>query len=177
LRKRNDLFGLGELGRSMAAARGGGPGGRVSPAELEHVMDATRLVGGLIAESLAGLSPALTVPQWRVLVLASDGDCNVSAVADDLGVHRSNATRVCDRLVAAGLLRRRRAEDDRRHVLLSLTPAGRRLFARAMDFRRARVREAMALMDAHERAALARSCSRLVEAATELRAAKAVTGS
>jgi DNA-binding MarR family transcriptional regulator len=137
--------------------------------ELDQVVTATRLVGALIAESLANLRPAITAAQWRVVVLASEGNCNVSAVADDLGVHRSNATRVCDRLVAAGLLRRRRADEDKRQVLLVLTPAGRRLFNKAMDYRRSRLAEAMALMTEDERADLARSFTRLVEAAAEVK--------
>jgi DNA-binding MarR family transcriptional regulator len=112
------------------------------------------MVGGLIAESLASVEPAVTMPQWRVLVLASEG-CNVSAVAEDLRVHRSNATRICDRLVTAGLLRRRRADDDRRQVLLLLTAKGRRLFDTAMGVRRQRVKEAMARMSDDERDSLA----------------------
>jgi DNA-binding MarR family transcriptional regulator len=141
----------------------------VASDELEEVVTATKLVGALIAESLADLSPAITAAQWRVLVLAAEGDCNVSAVAEDLRVHRSNASRLCDRLVTAGLLRRRRSELDRRHVLLALTPAGRRLYGRAMDYRRRRLQEAMTLMTAAERADLARSFTRLVSAAAEVR--------
>jgi DNA-binding MarR family transcriptional regulator len=135
--------------------------------QLDQVVTATRLVGALIAESLVHVRPTISAAQWRVLVLASEGHCNVSAVADDLGVHRSNATRVCDRLVAAGLLRRRRATHDKRQVLLALTPAGRRLFERAMDYRRQRLGDAMALMTPDERADLARTFTRLVETATE----------
>ena len=52
--------------------------------QVDAVVAATRVVGALIAESLAGLQPGLTMPQWRVLVLANEGDCNVSAVAEDL---------------------------------------------------------------------------------------------
>lgn len=137
--------------------------------ELDQVVAGTRLVGALIAGSLAKLRPAVTAAQWRVLVLASEGDCNVSAVATDLGVHRSNATRICDRLVAAGLLRRRRAAEDKRQVLLELTPGGRRLFNDAMDYRRGRLAEAMALMSDEERADLARCFTRLVEAAAAVR--------
>lgn len=145
-----------------------GPSGHAGD-DVEQVVTATRLVGALIAESLVHLRPSVSAPQWRVLVLASQGDCNVSAVAEDLGVHRSNATRVCDRLVTAGLLERRRAEHDRRHVLLALTPAGRRLFDKAMDYRRRRLAEAMALMSEDERAELARSFTRLAEAAAEVK--------
>ena len=34
--------------------------------ELDQVMAATRLVGALIAESMAHLRPAITAAQWRV---------------------------------------------------------------------------------------------------------------
>lgn len=146
-------------GGSAAAAR----------EQVDRVVDATRVIGALIAESLASLEPALTMPQWRVLVLANEGDCNVSAVADDLRVHMSNATRMCDRLVAAGLLERRRAEYDRRHVLLVLTPAGEALFGSAMDYRRRRIEAAMALMGQEDRAALAGAAAMFVEAATQAR--------
>lgn len=146
-------------GGSAAAAR----------EQVDRVVDATRVIGALIAESLASLEPALTMPQWRVLVLANEGDCNVSAVADDLRVHMSNATRMCDRLVAAGLLERRRAEYDRRHVLLVLTPEGEALFGDAMDYRRRRIEAAMALMGQEDRAALAGAAAVFVEAATQAR--------
>jgi DNA-binding MarR family transcriptional regulator len=145
-------------------------------AEVKQVVAGTRLVGALIAESLAQVRPAITMPQWRVLVLAAEGECNVSAVAADLGVHMSNATRTCDRLVAAGLLERRRAEHDRRHVLLALTPAGRRLFNRAMSYRRRRIEEAMALMTAEDRRDLARCFTRLVEVAQQVRMTQRAEG-
>lgn len=132
--------------------------------DLERVVVGTRAVAALIAESLAALDPSVTMPQWRVLVLAHNGPCNVSAVADDLGVHMSNATRVCDRLVSAGLLRRRRDERDRRHVLLELTADGRSLFDQAMAYRRRRLEQAMALMDPDDRAALAHGMSVLTDA-------------
>jgi len=102
-------------------------------------------------------------------VLANEGDCNVSAVAEDLRVHRSNATRMCDRLVAAGLLERRRAEYDRRHVLLVLTAGGKELFESAMDYRRRRIEDAMALMSQEDRAALASAASLFVDAASRAR--------
>lgn len=146
------------------------------PDHVEQVVIATRLVGALIAESLANLRPAVTAAQWRVLVLAAEGGCNITAVADDLGVHRSNATRVCDRLVEAGLLQRVRADHDRRHLLLALTPAGHRLFDQAMEYRRSRLSEAMALLSERERADLARCFARLVAVATEVKMTKRSQG-
>ncbi|HVH94224.1 MAG: MarR family transcriptional regulator [Nocardioidaceae bacterium] len=141
----------------------------VAREQVDRVVEATRVVGALIAESLVSLEPALTMPQWRVLVLANEGDCNVSAVAEDLGVHMSNATRMCDRLVAAGLLERQRAEYDRRQVLLVLTDAGEALFGSAMEYRRRRIEAAMALMGPEDRAALASSSSVFIDAASRAR--------
>ncbi|WP_354263237.1 MarR family transcriptional regulator [Arthrobacter sp. OAP107] len=47
----------------------------------------------------------MNTPQLRVLVLIhTRGPQNPGGVAAELGVHASNATRVCDRLVAAELL-------------------------------------------------------------------------
>jgi len=122
---------------------------------VEGVVDATRAIGGLIAESLAKGEPSVTVPQWRVLVLAAEGSVNLIAVAEDLGGHPSNATRDCDRLVKAGLLNRQRDDDDRRHVRLTLTPAGEELYASAMRYRRERVETAMARISSEHRHALA----------------------
>ncbi|HKV22888.1 MAG TPA: MarR family transcriptional regulator [Mycobacterium sp.] len=49
---------------------------------------------------------------------------NLAAVADDLNVNPSNASRTCDKLIRAGLLDRDVSELDRRHIDLSLTAAG-----------------------------------------------------
>ena len=156
---------------SRRPATADGARGRAAADPVEQVLAGTRLVGGLIAESLAMLEPPLTTPQWRVLVLAGQGGCNVSAVADDLGVHRSNATRTCNRLVAAGLLERQAVEHDRRQVCLVLAPAGRRLFETAMEFRRRRVEAAMTLLSEKDRAELGRTISLLVDAADRVRRA------
>jgi DNA-binding MarR family transcriptional regulator len=130
------------------------PSDSLASQEVETVVRATQAVGGLIAETLAGLAPSVTMPQWRALVLAAEGPCTVSDVAEDLGIHASNATRLCDRLVRAGLVRRERADDDRRRVLITPTPAGRRLHRRAMEQRREHIEAALAEMTSEERSEL-----------------------
>jgi DNA-binding MarR family transcriptional regulator len=80
----------------------------------------------VVARSLADLSPAVTVQQLRVLVMLSTrGEINLAAAASGLGISRSNASRVCDRLVASDLVARAEDPSDRRHVLLTLSPRGR----------------------------------------------------
>ncbi len=120
-------------------------------------MTGTRAIGVVIAESLASVETTVTMPQLRVLILASAGPLNVSAVAQDLGVHPSNATRTCDRLVRAGLIERNPDPDDRRHVRLTATEAGTRLLNKVMEERRTRVVTILEQMTEEDRTALADS--------------------
>lgn len=141
------------------------PRGSTTEHELDAVVEATRTLAGLIAESLSGLDPPVTVPQLRVLVLASHAPQHLGAVAADLGVHPSNATRTCDRLVRAGLLDRRIDPNDRRHIVLTLTTSGRRLVTDVMSHRRAAVERVMVRMSGRDRAMLAESLAAFVAAA------------
>jgi DNA-binding MarR family transcriptional regulator len=82
-------------------------------------------------------------------------------------VHPSNATRTCDRLVAAGLLDRRDNPADRRHLLLTLTDAGRELVDAVMDRRRAAIGQILRAMPAADRAQLATVLTRFAQAGGE----------
>ncbi len=138
----------------------------IRPEDADAVLAGTQVVGSLIAESIGQVEPEVTMPQLRVLMLAANrGPLNLLTVAADLGVHPSNATRTCDRLVQAGLLDRRTSPADRRHLAMSLTPAGRRLVARVLRYRRRRVVQLLERMSAKDRAALVRSLAALAEAA------------
>ena len=89
---------------------------------------AARVFTGISVRAVAAAGDVVTLPQLRVLVLVGDaGGTNIATLADGLGVHPSNATRVVERLTRAGLLDRRPDPDDRRHLVVELTPAGRRV--------------------------------------------------
>lgn len=80
----------------------------------------------------------LTGPQADALVVI--GQAQPVALKDLGGLLIAEAghpSRLVDRLVAAGLVERRAAQDDRRRIELSLTPAGRRLAKKVADTRRA----------------------------------------
>jgi DNA-binding MarR family transcriptional regulator len=143
------------------------PGEHPGPAEdADVVLAGTQVIGSLIAESISRVEQEVTMPQLRVLMLAaSQAPLNLLTVAADLGVHPSNATRTCDRLVRAGLLDRRTSTRDRRHLAMTLTPAGRRLVDRVLRYRRQRVVRLLDRMAANDRAALVRSLEALAEAA------------
>jgi DNA-binding MarR family transcriptional regulator len=104
--------------------------------DLDALMRASRVIAGG-AESIAQAGDEVTAPQLRTLVLvATRSGVNASAVASALGIHPSNATRMLDRLVQAGLLDRRDSPSDRRRIALRLTEAGSRLVSSVMDYRR-----------------------------------------
>lgn len=130
----------------------------VDPAggDVAAVMAAARVLVAVSAQSVAEVEDVVSLPQLRVLVVvASQGPLNLAAVARRLGVHSSNATRACDRLVAAGLLDRRDDPADRRNLQLDLTEEGHRLVERVMDHRRKAIMDALGRMSSVERLALA----------------------
>lgn len=124
--------------------------------EVEAVLAASRVLMGVVADSVAPVAEFITMSQYRVLVIvATRGSVNLNSVAAALGVHPSNATRACDRLVEAGLLARTESAVDRRRVDLALTPAGLELIGRVMDHRRAAIDRVLTRMSPQARGELA----------------------
>ena len=76
----------------------------------------------------------LTYPQYLVMLALWQGDgVTVSDIGDRLSLDSSTLTPLLKRLEAAGLVARQRAEGDERRVVVTLTPAGRRLRSSAKD--------------------------------------------
>src|SRR5919112_3679654 len=105
-------------------------------ATLSALMRASTVITAIVVRSLTSVTPHLTVVQARVLVIVWGMEAaNVNAVAEGLGVNASNASRTCDRLVKAGLLTRDQQDDDRRNVVLRLSPEGQSLIDSVMHHR------------------------------------------
>jgi DNA-binding MarR family transcriptional regulator len=135
---------------------------------MDTLLSAARVFAAITAEAIAQVEEGVTLPQMRVLVLASQpGQLNATGVAQALDIHLSSASRICDRLVQAGLLDRRDLPQDRRNVELTLTPAGERLLASVNDHRREVFRRILRRMDSAERESLAAALSVFVGAAEE----------
>jgi DNA-binding MarR family transcriptional regulator len=94
----------------------------------------------------------------------------IDAVRGPLGLTHSATVRLVDRLVAAGLARRREGP-DRRSVAVELTPAGHRAAAEAARAREEALEEALADLDDGERAELARLHGKVLGTLTDGRAA------
>lgn len=128
---------------------------RPGTGDIGPLMAASRAVTAAVVRALGDVDTTVSVPQMRVLVLLWTGEpLNLSAVAEGLGVNASNASRTCDRLVAAGLVERASSALDRRQVVLALTSAGRGLVERLMRRRERELAAIVARMDDADRARL-----------------------
>lgn len=81
----------------------------------------------------AGVSPT----QLRALTtIERHGKLTISALAAEMGALLSSASRLCDRLQAAGLILRDVGQNDRREVAVSLSRAGGEVLGRLRRHRR-----------------------------------------
>ena len=70
-------------------------------------------------------------PRWRVLaVLQEHSGATMGQLADLTSVDRTTLTRTLGLMEEARLVARQERESDRRSLVISLTPQGRRMFAR-----------------------------------------------
>ena len=137
--------------------------------QADAVMRASRVLVGVVAQSVVEVEDQVSLPQLRVLVLiATRGHLNLGEVAEALGVHPSNATRTVDRLVVAGPLERDDNPEDRRYIVLGLTTRGHDIVQQVMGYRRTAILAVMENMTSARRRALARALESFAEAAGEL---------
>ncbi|HEY4376321.1 MAG TPA: MarR family winged helix-turn-helix transcriptional regulator [Acidimicrobiales bacterium] len=99
-------------------------------------MRASRGLVAIAARSLVDVEDDVTLAQYRaIVVLCRTGTGTMKQLAEELECSPSAATRLCDRLVARGLIERVNPATDRRQVQVAATAAGRRL-VRAVTRRR-----------------------------------------
>jgi DNA-binding MarR family transcriptional regulator len=123
-------------------------------AAVESAADALLSVWDEVRESA---DTRLSGSQLRALLVIEQREgINLRGVATELGAILSSASRLCDRLVAAGLLEREPGRLDRREISLSLSPVGRLLLADLRTQRRERLAEVLARMSHAGRTALLR---------------------
>ena len=136
---------------------------------VDAVLTASRVLVAIAARSLAEAGEAVTLTQYRALViLASCGPQSLSALADALAVTPPTASRVCDGLVRKHLVRRRSDPSDRRRVRIALGVAGRRLIDNVTANRRCEIAALLDSISAEDRPALLAALGRLAESAGEV---------
>lgn len=105
------------------------------------------------AQEVAGFGVSAT--QLRALAIIERNDeMTISALAGALGTLLSSASRLCDRLEAAGLISRDTAPADRRSVAVSLSRNGRAVFVQLRERRQAEFARVLREMPAAAREAL-----------------------
>lgn len=136
--------------------------------EVEVLQEATRLLAGVALRSLEVLGGAVTLPQFRVLsVLADLGKVRSARVAGALGLEASTVTRLVDRLVAAGYVRRETDPTNRSAITLELTPSGTKLVMQVVEWRTSELGRMLATISPSDRVALASSLSSLINGAAD----------
>lgn len=106
----------------------------------EALLVASRALVGVAARSLASEDTEITLPQYRAMVvLAVNGPQRVGDLAETLAIHPSTATRLCDRLVERGLIKRSVDPANRRETDITLSARGRAIVDRVTSTRRAEI--------------------------------------
>lgn len=140
----------------------------VSPS-VDAVLAASRTLMAVTARSIAAVESSADFDEVRVLVIVSAHTvASLRQVADGLGRHTSTTSRLCDRMVANGLLDRRDDPTDRRQLALRLTAAGERVVRKMLAGRRRSIERVLARMPDERRAGLAAALGAFADAAGEM---------
>jgi DNA-binding MarR family transcriptional regulator len=132
------------------------------------VVTASRLLVAVAARSLAAVEDAVTLPQFRLMVvLGTRGELKLAAVAEHLAVNPSTALRMVERLEAAGMVSRTVNPAVRREVIVGLTDAGRRVVDDVTARRRAEIATIVARLSPAERGRLVDALRAFAEAGEE----------
>jgi len=120
------------------------------------VETAAEALVGIWAHVAESLDVRISPTQLRALTAVGRyGEPNLSQLAEILGALPSSASRLCDRLEAAGLLTRDTGRASRRVVSLRLTQDGEALLEQARQRRREQITQVLGEMTPSARAELA----------------------
>lgn len=121
-------------------------------------------------------TPRLSWPQLSALLVVESAEgINLRGLAGELKMLLSSASRLCDRLVASGLVERIPGRADRREIALYLTPSSRQLLEDLRLTRRAMLSAVLERMSPTGRAALIRGLAEFAAAADAVESESART--
>ena len=136
---------------------------------VDAVLSASRVLVAIAARSLADAGEEVTLTQYRSLViLAARGPQGVADLAKAVAVTAPTASRLCERLVRKGLVRRRTDRRDRRQVRVGLTGAGRHLVDTVTERRREEIAGLLASIPQQDQRPVAAALQQLAKAAGEV---------
>jgi DNA-binding MarR family transcriptional regulator len=113
-------------------------------------------------------TPRLSWPQLSALLVVERSEgINLRGLAGELKMLLSSASRLCDRLVASGMVERVPGRVDRREIALYLTSSSRQLLHELRHTRRQMLAAVLEKMSPSGRAALIRGLSEFTAAAND----------
>jgi DNA-binding MarR family transcriptional regulator len=114
------------------------------------------------------VTPRLSAPQLNALLIVDRHEgVNLGGLATHLRMLLSSASRLCDRLVASGMVERVPGRADRREIALYLTPSSRELLAELRAIRRHTLGEVLDRMSQQGRVALLRGLAEFAAVAED----------
>ncbi|MFW6050519.1 MAG: MarR family winged helix-turn-helix transcriptional regulator [Myxococcota bacterium] len=143
---------------------------RTAPRDVDRILEAAVYLytEGRRATKEVARHLGLTGPQVTAIkMLEGFGDLSLSALSEHMSAHNSTITGVVDRMVKGGLVERVRSTEDRRVVLIRLTPKGREI-ARSVPVTSMQVfAAALASLSDDEKASLRRILRKLSDRVRE----------
>lgn len=137
------------------------------PDDLTSALDGIRRIVQTLRISARTAERALGVSGAQLFVLHSLAEApaaSLNDLAERTFTHQSSVSVVVERLVRRRLVSRERSAEDGRRIVLSLTPAGRRVLESAPEIAQIRLIGALRALSARERRELARTLDRLTGA-------------
>lgn len=126
---------------------------------LRRILRASEIYGRELARA-AGL----TAVQLRVLQVVAETDrCTATLIARRLRVSQATVTSLIDRLVEHGMVERHRSDQDRRHILISLTGCAHKTLERAPETLQTRYMRRFEALKPWEQAQLIAVLGRVVD--------------
>ncbi len=128
---------------------------RVDDAETGAVLAACRVLVSVSAQSIAAVEDLADVIQVRALtIIASRGSVSLGELAEAAHLHLSRTSRLCERMVARGLINRADDPANRRQLTLTLTRAGEQVVQTVVARRRAAIEPILGRLSRQRRAEL-----------------------
>ena len=135
---------------------------------VDDVVLASRALLAIIAKTITPALEAVTLPQFRVLVvLVGAGPHRVGALAERLDALPSTFSRALDRLEQGGWVQRVPSTESRREVIVEATDKAKQLVGAVTDTRRHEVSRILDRLPADRRAAVAAAFREFADAADE----------
>ncbi|MEU6592321.1 MarR family transcriptional regulator [Streptomyces sp. NPDC046881] len=142
--------------------------GDESSAGAREIADAVEVLANLWSIAAQEAAVRLSLHQLRALrTLETAPEVNLTGLAERLDIGLPTASRLCDRLEAAGMLERALHPHNRREVQLRLTGQGRRVLGDVARRRSQALAGVLARMAPAERAALVRGMKAFLTAQGE----------